>query len=838
MSIGLASSERVQYPAALPAITLLVGVGLGVRLPGLSVAAFVSLVGLTWVCTVAACLRGHSTWTTRLALISFLSVGVLLGAQATTDSVTSGLWQWYQRQSPTILERPLVVEGRLKRDRLPTDYGARLDIEVDRVLSTGRWTAVDGGVSVTVGGTLAAIHGDAWVRGRRLRMPVTLRPAAQYANPGVPNQRHALMRRGTSLLGSVKSALLVEVIEAGHEWSEGAAAIRAQVRRRVDLTVGHFNRRSSAVVTAVLIGDRAGLSPEARRRLQEGGTYHVLAISGGNIAILSAVWLLALRGLGCSRRAASVVTIGGLLAYGSIVGSEASVARATFAASVFLGAMAMDHRASPLNTLALSAACLAGMAPLLVVDAGFLLTFGATLGILVGVEPLVDRFRGLVGGTGRLRVLVAQPLTALLIATICAELALLPIAATAFSRVTVAGLALNFVAIPLMTVAQVAGLLAVAASVASELAGLVFGYGAHLAASGIVESARLVDLLPWLSWRVATPGPLVTVGYYVGWWMLLQSGAAQVVRRSGAGLVVMSAMLILWGPISLPMVTTGCRGMANPLEVMFLDVDQADATFVRFPSGRSLVVDAGGTVRGTFDVGARIVSPVLWGAGVRRLDYLALTHGYPDHVGGASSLIKDFRPREVWTGVPVPGAKRLQELELLSHRVGAAWRVLQTGDRLLHAGVSLRLWHPPAPEWERREVRNDDSLVIELRYGHVSVVLPGDIGRSVEAELSTKIHPAPLRVLKIPHHGSRTSSSAEFIAALRPRVAVVSAGRPNRFGHPAPEVLRRYENAGVMVLHTGDGAISLCTDGSRLALETPAFATPVVMTAPSSSGGM
>ena len=677
----------------------------------------------------------------------------------------------------------MLVEGRLTRDRSPTEYGARLDLEIDRLHGAGGWTSVDGGVSVTVAGTLAAIHGDPWVKGRRLRMPVTLRPAAQYANPGVPNQRRALMRLGTSLLGSVKSALLVEVIETGHGWSEGAAAIRTQVRRRVEQTVGHFSPRSSAVVTAVPIGDRAGLGPEACRRLQEGGNYHVTAISGGNIAILSAALLLLLRCLGCSRRAASVVTIGCLLAYGSIVGSEASVARATFAATVFLGAMAMDHRASPINTLALSATCLAGVAPLLVVDAGFLLTFGTTVGILIGVEPLVDRVRS-TGRPGRLRARIAQPLTALLLATICAELALLSIAATTFSRVTFAGLVLNFVAIPLMTVAQVAGLLAVAASVASERAGLVLGYGAHLAASGIVESARLVDLLPWLSWRVATPGPLVTVGYYLGWWMLIQRGPGQVVRRSGAGLVVVTAALILGGPIGLPMMTTACHGMEDPLEVMFLDVDQADASLVKFPSGRSLLVDAGGTVQGTFDVGARIVSPVLWRARVRRLDYLALTHGDPDHVGGAASVMKDFRPREVWTGVPVPGAERLQELELTSHRVGSVWRVLQEGDRLLHAGVSLRLWHPPVPEWERREVRNDDSLVIELRYERVSVVLPGDIGRAVEAELSPEIPPAPLRVLKVSHHGSQTSSSAEFIAALRPGVAVVSAGRPNRFGQP------------------------------------------------------
>ena len=824
MSIGLASSDVVHYPAAPPAIALLVGVGLGVRWPALSAAVLVSLVGLTWLCAVAACLCSRGNWTTRYALVGYLSVGMLLGAQAATDSEATGLWRWYQHQSPRIFQRPVLVEGRLMRDRVPTAYGARLDLKIDRVQSASGWTAVEGGVSVTVGGTLAAVHGDAWMKGRRLRMPVTLRPAAQYSNPGVPNQRRVLMRRGTSLLGSVKSALLVEVIDAGHRWSESSAVIRAQVRRRVTQTVGHFSPRSSAVVTAVLIGDRAGLGPEARRRLQEGGTYHVIAISGGNIAILSAALLLVLRCLGCSRRAASVVTIGCLLAYGSIVGSEASIARATFEASVFLSAMAMDHRASPINTLALSAACLAGVAPLLVVDAGFLLTFGATLGILVGVEPLVDWVRGLAERTGQLGGRVVRLLATMLFATICAELALLPIAATAFSRVTFAGLVLNFVAIPLMTIAQVAGLLAAGVSLGSERAGLAVAYGAHLAALGIVESARLVDVLPWLSWRVASPGLLLIVGYYLGWWILLQRGARRVVRQGGVGLVVTTAALILGGPIGLPKVAPACRGMADPLEVMFLDVDQADATLVRFPSGRALLVDAGGTVHGTFDVGARIVSPVLWGAGIRRLDYLALTHGDPDHVGGAASVIQDFRPREVWTGVPVPGAEPLQEIARMSHRVGAVWRVLQRGDRLVHAGVSVRLWQPPVPEWERRNVRNDDSLVIELRYGRVSVVLPGDIGRTVESALSPDIPPAPLRVLKVPHHGSQTSSSAEFITALRPRVAVVSAGRPNRFGHPAPDVVRRYQEAGAMLLHTGDGAVSLCTDGSSLVITAPALA--------------
>ena len=140
---------------------------------------------------------------------------------------------------------------------------------------------------------------------------------------------------------------------------------------------------------------------------------------------------------------------------------------------------------------------------------------------------------------------------------------------------------------------------------------------------------------------------------------------------------------------------------------------------------------------------------------------------------------------------------------------------------LTDSGVVVRVWHPGPPQWERQEVRNDDSLVIEIRYGAVSIVLPGDIGQAVEAQLLETIPPAPFRVLKVPHHGSRSSSSAGFVAALRPAVAVVSAGRNNRFGHLAAEVVLRCKDTGAEVLQTGEvGAVSMCTNGSDVSVAT------------------
>jgi competence protein ComEC len=380
-------------------------------------------------------------------------------------------------------------------------------------------------------------------------------------------------------------------------------------------------------------------------------------------------------------------------------------------------------------------------------------------------------------------------------------------------------LLLNFAAIPLMTVAQVTGMLAVAVSVLTETGARLVGYVAHLSASGIVESARLMDVLPWLSRRVPAPSVGIVSAYYIGWAVWLSTPRRRGIRIVSGTAVLATGGLILAGPV--PAVWPLCPDMSQAMRILFLDVGQADATLVNLPSGHSLLVDAGGTVRGSFDVGGRVVSPVLWNAGVRRLDYLVLTHGDPDHIGGAASVITDLEPREVWAGVPVPASQALRALRTLATEKGAVWRTIRAGDALAWGNVTLRVVHPPPPDWERPEVRNDDSVVLELLYGDVSVVLPGDIGSAVERSLVDSFRPASFRLLKVPHHGSRTSSSEAFVAALRPHVAVVSAGRESPFGHPHPEVIRRYTEAGSAVWQTGEvGAISVCTDGRAVRLET------------------
>ena len=246
--------------------------------------------------------------------VAFVATGSLLAVEASSRAIQSPLRTLYDphlslagRDAAPV--SPVIIDGRLRRDATPTQYGASLSVAVERAVIDGRADDTSGGIRVSVGGTLVGERIDAWRAGRRVRMPVLLRRPARYLNPGVLDQERRSAVRGTVLLGSVKSAALVDVVVAGHWLAEAAASARAAVRRVLTRTVGSFRARSAGIVTAILIGDRAGLDAETERRLQEAGTYHVIAISGGNIAILAGLLLLACKVGGVAPRVAAGITI-------------------------------------------------------------------------------------------------------------------------------------------------------------------------------------------------------------------------------------------------------------------------------------------------------------------------------------------------------------------------------------------------------------------------------------------------------------------------------------------------------------------------------------------------
>ncbi|MEO7274482.1 MAG: ComEC/Rec2 family competence protein, partial [Vicinamibacterales bacterium] len=507
---------------------------------------------------------------------------------------------------------------------------------------------------------------------------VFLRRPTVYLDPGVRDDRRALARRGIVLVGSAKSAWLIDVERPGSPLSERAAAMRAWVRGTLADVVGRWSARSAAIATAVLIGDRTGLPDADTRRLQDAGTYHVIAISGGNIAILTVMLLAVCAVAGLPVRPSAVLTILALLAYREIVVATPSVERAITAALLYLVARVIDHRGAALNVLAVAAAIGLALSPVVLLDAGFLLSFGATLGILLAMAGRSPPARG---GSPLRRA--ATEIGAMLATTAAAEAALLPVSAVLFGRVTLAGLALNLVAIPLMSVLQAASMVALALSSISLTAAHATGFVAHLAAAGILESARLTTLVPLLARDVASPSTWIVVAYYACGVALVMARPPLWRRTAGAALAIAMAIILVgagWAADVLAAPSTGIR-------VVVLDVGQGDATVIILPGGRAVLVDAGGVAAamprddaeeeaGGFDIGQRVVVPALRALGVTRLEALTITHGDPDHIGGAQGVLRSFRPGSIWDGVPVPPHAALRALSDRADALGIPWRTV------------------------------------------------------------------------------------------------------------------------------------------------------------------
>jgi competence protein ComEC len=289
-------------------------------------------------------------------------------------------------------------------------------------------------------------------------------------------------------------------------------------------------------------------------------------------------------------------------------------------------------------------------------------------------------------------------------------------------------------------------------------------------------------------------------------------------RRIGSAMIATAGLVVIFHPGTwrAPWRADGRLHVTN------VDVGQGDATLIELPDATTVLVDAGGLgPDARMDIGARVVAPAIWARRIGWLDVLLLTHGDPDHIGGAGAVMEIFRPDLVFEGIVVPGHQPMARLRALAHDDGLRWKELRAGNGWTRAGVTFHVWHPPAADWERRRVRNDDSVVVELRFGDVSVVVPGDISSDVEATLADAIPPARLRILKVAHHGSATSSSDAFLDRLQPTIAIASCGRDNRFGHPAPAVLDRLEAHHAAIFRTDqDGEVDIVTDGRMVDVRT------------------
>ena len=667
--------------------------------------------------------------------------------------------------------RPVRAFGRIRGDAVLRDGRLGLVLDVLRLESGGRVADLAGRLRVEVGGEAEKprlLDGDpvsAWM---------TLRPAIDDGS-------------GLAGFGYCKSARLVERLPEGGGAAVRRFAARWRERARQAIARAMAPGTERGLVLAMVLGDRSEVDDATSDAFRASGTYHVLALSGAQVALVAAIVAGSLRWLLAGPWLEAGLTTLAVSAYAFFVGGDAPIARAAvMAAAVLLGrALEVDVDAS--NLLGLAALALLAVRPAAASDVGFQLSFGATLGILALTAPLT---RGLPRLPFRLDLAIA--------ASVAAQCALAPLLAAQFHRLAPAAVLLNVAAVPLSSAVLLAGFAVLLASPfgAGGLAGAV----AWIAARALRVSGDLGPAAPWLDMRVPGP-PVAALALWLAGLALLIRGR----RRAALGLLAALHVLLALGPIS--------RVADGRLHLTVVDVGQGDGLLLRSPSGHAIVVDAGGSREARFDPGERRMAPELWRQGVRRLDAILVSHAHPDHAGGVPFLLRVFRPDRVFEGPAALQDPSWQRLDS-ALRASVVTRLgLVRGARLDWDGARLSILGPEPPATAPLRVRNEDSVVVDVAFGEVHLLLSGDTTGEAERRLR-----APSSwVVKVPHHGSRTSSSEELVSATGAGLAIVSCGARNPFGHPSAEAVARWRQAGALVLRTDrDGSVFVATDGRRV----------------------
>jgi competence protein ComEC len=769
------------------------------------------------------------------------------------------------------LKTPLRWHGRLRDEpaRLPWGYG--YEIELSSVEFQGALVNARGGLRVSFSETperAAApdVHaGDEVVVVTEAKLPPVFR------DDGAFDRRAYLAQQGVDLVATLRAPKLMERIAASPTTSTILLArARRRLRDEIDILFAKAPE-AGGVLRAMLLGDRSFVERSESTAFQKTGVFHVLVVAGLHVGALAVFLFWIGRALRLTAFWTALTTLSVLLAYVAVVEQRPPVIRAALMTAIVVIGGLFFRRLDLLNSAGLAALILLVAKPLAVRDSSFELTFLA-IGCIAGLaapwlektvqpyvkalykwrditrdaahEPRAAQFRidlrsmtrwvsarvparlGAVSGEALARGIgISLRVWELLVITLALQIGMLPLMARDFHRVTLSAPLVNLAAVPVTGIVVPLGFLTLGCGLVLPATGKI------LAVPLTWVTMLLVHLVRWFAqfsaWSYRIPGPpawliasllipCVTLAVAV---RLSNAWQRWLARGAGAALLA-SALCIAIFPFAP-------RWSAGKLELTVLDVGQGDSLFVVSPHGRTILIDGGGAFGGFtghelhngIDPGEEAVSPYLWSRGFQKLDVVALTHAHQDHIGGLAAILDNFRVGTLWIGREVESPALANLEKLARERKIPVVREIR-GNAISWDGVETEfLWPEVAPDEIGPGPKNNDSLVLRLKFGERALLLPGDAEKQAESAMLDENNEALLHadVLKVGHHGSKNSTMPVFLAAVHPRVAVISAGEDNPYGHPHPELLERLEAAGVRTLRTDrDGAVHIVTDGSEL----------------------
>jgi competence protein ComEC len=769
------------------------------------------------------------------------------------------------------LKAPLRWHGHLRDEpaRLPWGYGYEIElsgVEFEEALHPAR-----GGLRLSFTphpeeARLPDLHA-----GDEVAVLTEARRPQVFRDEGAFDRRAYLAQQNIDLVATLRAPELIErTASPTPTIGTNLARARRRLRDEVDELFAS-SPQAAGVLRAMLLGDRSFVDRAEAADFQKTGVFHVLVVAGLHVGALAFALYWVGRKLRLSRVWTMLFTLTMLSAYVAVVEQRTPVLRAAMMAAIVVLGGYFFRRLELLNSAAVAALILLAARPLALRDSSFQLTFVA-IGCIAGlalpwlentVQPYV---RGLRGWRDVTRDAAHEPratqfridlrslarwLTArlphqlgkptgdalvgglsltfrvweLLVLTMSLQAGMLPLMARDFHRIPVSAPIVNLAAVPLTGVVVPLGFLTLVAGLILPAAGKL------LAAALGWLTGLLLNVVQWFAhfprWSYRIPGPPL--------WLIVLFFAAAILLATEMRLKHPLRRAMFWGlcvafiacALTIAVYPFGEKWTKGRLELTVLDVGQGDSLFVVSPGGKTLLIDGGGAFGGFpgheehngVDPGEEAVSPYLWSRGFQKLDVVALTHAHQDHLGGLTAILDNFRVAKLWIGREV-SSPALARLEELARARNIAIEHELRGKSFGWDGVDGDfLWPEIAPEEVAPSAKNNDSLVLRLRYGRRSILLPGDAEKQVEREILSENSAEAMHsdVLKIGHHGSKNSTTPEFLAAVQPLLGIISAGEDNPYGHPTPELLERLQNAGVRILRTDrDGAVHVLTDGARL----------------------
>lgn len=702
-----------------------------------------------------------------------------------------------------IAEGPVTLEGVVDSRPESTEKGSRVYLACEKIYQSTGAITVSGRVLIHVGpGQITVGAGD------RIRLVSRLHRPRNFGLPGEYDYARHLALQGvwlTAFAPGVDELLLV------------MGRVDHPVQRFIDDLAGEMGRfiarsvpqEEGGILRALLIGERGYVPHALETAYATTGVNHILSISGFHVGVIALFMFHLLFGvcrnfsfltLHCNlRKSLLLITLPIIVFYLAVSGTAPATARSVIMIAAWVFALSVEREVEPINGLILAAAVILAITPGALFDISFQLSFVALWGIVV-LTPLfmspLARYKN--------RTLLHKGFL-FLMASLAAIVATLFPVAFYFHRVSFTGLISNLVVVPLM------GYGAVVVGFAALPFIFVYPLVARLLLLSAALMVKLSDAFILFISRIPalplfTPDRLDLLLFYLLLMALTFIHSRQLKTVLGALLV----LSIAGNGLLLKIQDKG------RLQITFFSIGQGESTLIRFPNGKTMLVDGGGSARqGGTNVGERLLAPALWTLGIRSIDYLVLTHAHPDHLQGLLYIVENFAVGEFWENrFSVDDGEDYRTLKALVarrgikvHEVGALSPAVAIGD----ARIDF-LWPRPGLQQIDSDL-NAHSLVFRLVYGKGSILFTGDIGTEAEDQLIASNKDLHADLLKVAHHGSRYSSSIEFLQKVSPDMALISAGYDNSFHLPAQSTLDRLQHQHVVVYRTDlNGTVTVVYD--------------------------